>query len=237
MSAPLEDELGRIAARASGLLLADQAASAALDLLTSTAVQAVARASGAGITLTGPDGRRTTTASTDPLVEAADALQYALEEGPCLTAWRSRSVVLVRDAGVDRRWPAWGSAAAATGIASVLSAPLVAGDTAVGAIKVYALEPAAFDEGDASILAMFAAQSAVLVTSVHAYRSAGELSEDVREMLVRRDSLSRATGLLMGREGLSEQSAFAHLMAVAARDRLGMHEVAARVLSSHRARR
>ncbi len=236
MRSPLHDELGPVFARASGLLLADQTAEAVLALLTSTAAHTVAAACGAGITLNGPDGTRMTAAGTDPLVEAADAAQYSLDEGPCLTAWQSRSVVLVRDVATDPRWPTWGQTVAPKGIASALSAPLVAGDTAVGAIKVYAFETGAFDEHDSSILALFAAQCAILVISMQNFRRAGELGEDVRAMLARRDVLYRATGLVMGRDGLSEQAAFARLMALAERDRVNVHEVASRLLASHHAR-
>ena len=233
---PLEDGLVHSVARASGLLLSDQAVAAVLQLLTSTAAQTVTASCGAGVTLTGPDGEPLTAAGTDPLVEAADALQYELAEGPCLTAWQTRRAIVVHDVAADRRWPAWGAAVAAVGIGSALSSPLVAGDVVVGAMKLYGRQPGAFTEHDVATLAMFAAQCAVLVTSAQTFRRAGELTAEVQALLAQRDVLARATGLIMGRDGLPERTAFAHLTSRAQRDAMSVHDVAAQVLASHQAR-
>jgi len=234
--APLEDELVHSVARASGLLLSDQTAGAVLQLLTSTAAQAVTASCGAGLTLTGPDGQPLTAAGTDPLVEAADALQYELAEGPCLTAWQTRRAVVVNDVAADRRWPAWGAAVAAVGIGSTLSSPLVAGDAVVGAMKLYGRKPGAFTEHDVATLALFAAQCAILVTSTQSFRRAGELTAEVQVILAQRDVIARATGLIMGRDVVPERAAFDHLMSLAQRDGMRVHDVAAQVLASYQAR-
>jgi putative methionine-R-sulfoxide reductase with GAF domain len=74
-------------------------------------------------------------------------LQYELDEGPCLTAWRQREVVRVDDVTKETRWPAWTAAVTAFGIGlqSTLSVPLVVQDESLGAMKVYARDPYAFD--------------------------------------------------------------------------------------------
>jgi len=229
--------LEHVVARASGLMLTDRTAESVLGLLTATVMQVVPAASGAGISLLdGDGGREITSAATDPLVEAADAVQYRLDEGPCLTAWRTRGTVRIDDVATDGRWPRWAAAVAPLAVGSVLSAPMVAGDDVVGALKLYGPGRSAFSDRDEATLGLFAAQCAILVSSARTFRRAGHLADDVRSLLAQRDALERATGLLMGRERLSEQGALAHLMAMAERERVSIHQVVARLLSAHTTR-
>lgn len=93
-------------ARVSGMLLTEATVATALSTVTSLAADALAGTAGSGISLLDADGRRITSAATDPLVEQLDDLQYELDEGPCLTAWRERTV-LHSDGRDEQRWPAW----------------------------------------------------------------------------------------------------------------------------------
>src|SRR3954453_22114585 len=128
----------------SGLLLSHETVTTALGLVTSLSLETLPGSSGAGVSIMDEQGRRTSGA-TDPRVERADALQYDLDEGPCLAATALRQVVRVDDAAEERRWPRWGGAAATLGLRSSLSAPMVAGDRALGAVKLYAEQPGPFD--------------------------------------------------------------------------------------------
>ncbi|QGQ18819.1 GAF domain-containing protein [Cellulomonas sp. JZ18] len=226
------DALGWTMARTSGLLLGQDAVDAVLGLLTATALHTVPTATGAGITTSAPDGSRTTVVGTDRTVLAADALQYELDEGPCLTAWRDRRTVRVDDVAHDERWPRWGPAARGLGVASSLSAPLVAADSAVGAIKLYAAGESAFTVEEEATTAMFAAQAGVLLAAAEGFRRGGDLGADLREVLRRRDLVARATGFLMGQDGVSEDAAFTHLLALARRDQRGVHDTAAELLGA-----
>lgn len=226
----LGEELGPAMARASGLLLSGRVVDAVLPRLTATSLQVVPAAVGSGITLVGDDGAKATAAGTDPLVERADALQYELDEGPCLDAWRQRRYVSADDLTTDGRWPRWAPQAAELGLRSVASAGLVAGEASVGAIKLYSTEPAAFDDADRAALALFAAQAAILVNNAETFERAGHLSEDVQAALRERDTVTRATGFVMGREKVPEDRAFSYLMSRAQSDGTSLHEAAARLL-------
>jgi GAF domain-containing protein len=223
--------LSDVLARASGRMLPERTVDSVLELITSTAVQVVPAASGAGATVatgTAP----ASTASTDRLVEEADARQYQLDEGPCLTAWRERVVVRVDDLATDARWPRWAAEARGLGLRSTLSAPLVAGDRALGAMKLYSDRPYAFGADDERTLALFAAQAAVLVDAAAVFRRAGQLSPDLQESLRRREVLSQATGIVMGRDRVPAATAFAHLVALGHRDGRSVHEVAQRLVAT-----
>ena len=230
------EELTAVFARMSGLLLSNETVATALDLVTALAVEAVGAADAAGVTLVDAQGRRRTAGATDALAERADAAQYELDQGPCLAAWAGRAVVRVDDVRTDARWPRWAGAAEGLGLRSALSAPLVAGDTALGAMKLYARSPRAFDARSEHLLAMFAAQAAIFVANVQHAEAGRRLSEDLRAALRERDAVACARGVLMEREGVDEAGAFTLLAARAQQEGSALH-ASARALVEATARR
>lgn len=229
---PLADELAAVSARMSGLLLSRETVATALHLVTSLVGEALPGTAGAGVSLLDEHGRRTTAAATDPLVEHLDGLQYELGEGPCLTAWEGRHVVRVDDIAGDDRWPRWSAAAGDSAMRSALSAPLVAGGEALGAIKVYGREPGTFGERDEYLLTMFAAQSAILVANVRTFENATKVSEALADALRGRDMISIAKGIVMAREHVDEGTAFALLARNAREENRKLRDLAGTLLRS-----
>jgi GAF domain-containing protein len=216
-----------------GLLLTEETVQTALTLVTALAHDTMGPGTvGAGVSIRDSTGRRTSSAATDDVVARADALQYELDEGPCLAAWAGRAVVRLDDTAADERWPQWAAAAAGLGLRSVLSAPLVAGDAALGAIKVYADRPGAYDERSQRLLSMFAGQAAVLLANVRTVQDARRLTDDLRQALHRRDVIAMAKGVLMASEQVAEDAAFALLVSVAQRDHRPLQDVAASVMAA-----
>jgi GAF domain-containing protein len=234
---PLGEELAGVFARMSGLLLSHETVGTALALVSSLAVETVPGTVGAGVTIVDARGHKRTSGATDDRVEQADALQYELEEGPCLAAAASRGVIRVDDLTTDPRWPRWSGAVAPLGLRAALSAPLVAGDGALGAMKVYADEPAAFDDHAERRLMLFSAQAAILVANVQSYERARRLSDELRMTVRSRDVVSMAKGVLMGRDGVAESTAFAMLRDRAEEDGVSLHDAARAVLDSGARRR
>jgi GAF domain-containing protein len=224
-------ELATVFARMSGLLLSEETVHSALELISSLAVETIPAAAGCGVTLLDTYGKPTTAAASDPLVTAADIAQYKLDDGPCLVAWRRRIPVRVDDTATDERWPTWGRAAADLGLRSVLSVPLVAADAGLGAVKLYAREPAAFDARSEHLLTLFGAQAAILLANVQSYRAAERISDKLREALQAREMIAQAKGILMGRHGTGEHSALLMLMAAAKRDGRPLLEAARAVVA------
>jgi GAF domain-containing protein len=209
---PLADELAGIFARMSGLLLSEETVQTALGVLSSLAHETVRGSSGAGVSLI-DRRRRRSSGSTDPRVQEADNLQYEFDEGPCLAAASNREFVRMDDLAADPRWPRWTAAALDLGLRSVMSAPLIAGDRSLGAIKVYAEEPHAFDERSRQLLTLFSAQAAVLVANLQHQERAQRLSGGMREAFRTRDLVCTAKGVLMGRHAVDEATAFGMLLA------------------------
>jgi transcriptional regulator with GAF, ATPase, and Fis domain len=237
VSLPLTDELAAVFGRMSGLLMSEETVETALGLLSSVAQETVPGSSGAGVSIIDQHQRRSSGA-TDGRVRQADNLQYELGEGPCLTATIERRLVRMDDLATDRRWPRWSSAARSLGLHAAMSAPLVAGERAFGAIKVYADRPAVFDTRSEELLGLFAAQAAILVAGVQPWDRGKRLSQDMRDAFRSRDVVNMAKGVLMGRNGVDEDGAIAMLLARSEQDGCTVADAAeALVASSVRRRR
>jgi len=157
------DELGELAVRVSAVLLGDQTGDSAVQILTSISLNAVPNATGAGLTLVGAGGAKTSVAATSEAVLEADALQYHLDQGPCLDACRQAAPIQVADLSLDHRWPAWTRAVRPLNIASLMSIPLVSSGRVQGAIKIYCDMPGVFDERAAFIFGELAHTVALLL--------------------------------------------------------------------------
>ena len=235
-SLPLADELAGIFARMSGLLLTEETVETSLGVLSSLAQETVPGSSGAGVSLI-DRRRRRSSGSTDPRVQAADALQYEFDEGPCLAAATNREFVRMDDLATDPRWPRWTTAATDLGLRSVMSYPLVAGDRSMGAIKVYAETPQVFDDHSAQLLALFSAQAAVLVANLQHQERAQRLSGGMREAFRTRDLVCTAKGVLMGRHAVDEATAFGMLLSRGQEGGISVAQAARTVVDSSVRRR
>lgn len=229
---PLADELAAVFARLSGLLVSQETVQTSLQLVASLAHETVPDSAGAGVTLVDGSGARKSAGATGPRVQQADQIQYDLDEGPCLAAWRDGVVVRVGDTASDSRFPRWGRAAHDLGLRSSLSAPLVAGHETLGAIKVYSTQTGAFTDRSQHLLPMFASQAAVLLANVQAYERAQEVTDQLREALASRDVISTAKGILMLRDRVSEQDAFRMLVSVASRQNRKLRDVAEDIVTT-----
>jgi GAF domain-containing protein len=228
---PLTDELAGVFARMSGLLLSEETVETSLSLLSALARETVPGATGAGVSVIDERGRRSS-GSTDDRVREADSLQYELDEGPCLTAAATRELIRIDDVTADERWPAWASAVAPLGLRAAMSSPLVVGDGALGAMKVYADEPGVFDAGAAERLALFSAQAAVLVANVQSFERAKRLSDGMRQAVHDRDNINMAKGVLMGRNSVDERTALGILLARGDQEGMTVAEAARAIVDS-----
>jgi AmiR/NasT family two-component response regulator len=108
----------------------------------------------------------------------------------------------------------------------------VAGDVSLGALKVYAEDPGTFDADAERRLRLFATQAAIFVSNLQTHERAERLSEGMRQAIRGRDSISMAKGLLMGRNGVDEDTALGMLLARAEQDGSTVAEAAQAVVAS-----
>jgi GAF domain-containing protein len=224
--------LAGVFASLTGVLLTETTAAAALDTATSLAADTIRGSTGAGLTLLDPAGRRITSAATDPLVERLDDLQYRLDEGPCLTAWRESTVVRSESGSDEQRWPSWTRAARTLGMRSFASAALSAGGQTFGAIKVYSTTLDTYTEQDVDLLRRFAAQAAIFVSNIATVRASRQMSDLLEQTLRGRDVVAMARGIIMARHAIGPDDAFRRLIVESHGSRRVLIDVAERIVAS-----
>lgn len=229
---PLAEELQKVFARMSGLLLAEETVQTALELVTALALETIDGATGAGVTLIDAHGDKVTAAATSDRVGQADDLQYRLEEGPCLSAVAQGELIRVDDLEQDERWPRWRAAALPLGVRSSLSAPMISQGRTLGAVKVYGDQAGIFSAAQESLLRRFAEQAAILLANVSSLDQAERLSESLQTALRTRNLIALASGILMERRGLTEEQAFLALVASARREQRELVDEATAVIGS-----
>lgn len=79
---------------------------------------------------------------------------------------------------------------------------------------------------------MLAAQAAILLANVQSYEKAQRVSDQLREALRSRDVIGQAKGVLMERERVDEQRAFAMLVATSRNSNRKLRDVARDVVRS-----
>lgn len=225
------DELWRSVADLSSLLLCEEDQETTLRRVGDLAVRSIGGCDGVGVTLRG-DRRPTTRAATGGLVYEVDTYQYEIDEGPCLEAVASREIIEVEDMASERRWPRFGSHAAERGVRSSLSLPMVVRGEAIGALNLYAFATHAFTPADRQTGTMFAAQAAVAIANAQAYASSVRLAQELREALDSRAMIDQAMGILIGRNGLGPEEAFAALRVRSQGENRKLRDVAADVVRS-----
>ena len=169
-------------------------------------------------------------------MEQADALQYQLDEGPCLIAWRTRELVRIDDTTTDGRWPRWNEAVSPLGVRSVISAPLLVGAESIGAMKVYCERPMNYGPQDEHVMRLLAGQAAILLANSRSLAEARRRSRQLTVALAGRDVIARATGVLLAQGAANEREAFATLAAAARQAGRPVQDVARALVAAVAAR-
>lgn len=228
------DELTLALARIKGLLLTEEKVGRAVQLLAEGIRDAFPGSAGAGVSLMDHQGRRTSTGATDQVVLEADAAQYQLNQGPCLTAWATERTVIIADVVTDDRWPLWSQAVRDVPIRSVISSPLMVGTRCLGALKIYAAEPGVFNEATARPLEKLAFPAATLLDNIQASEAPHRFTEVLSGALYSRDTINRAQGFLMQLHGLTQEQALRELVQLSKTSRQSLLNVSTEILTGTR---
>lgn len=161
----------------------------------------------------------TLTAGSAPTPDVA-AMEGSFDDGPARAAVRSGEFVLVSDAGLERRWPGYASAAAALGIRSVLSVPLVPADVFRAVINLYAPWPHVFTSADITAAIRFVRHTSRALQLAQQLASTVENGADLSTAQLSSAQLSRALARLALRTlirdyGFSTEAALEYLRSVA----------------------
>ena len=182
-----------------------------------------------GVTLV-TQGEPATFAATGLPAEVLDESQHADGDGPCMSAVRSRDIVLSQDLARENRWPAWTAIARRYGIASVLSYPFDVDALMLGALNLYSDQPGAFVD-DVPIVAMLVADHASLLLRVRLRQlTQEELLAQVSDVRAGDAAVERAIGILMAQRGCPADQALRHLHEAATQLGIGLPAVAERLV-------
>ncbi|MET0865871.1 MAG: GAF and ANTAR domain-containing protein [Nakamurella sp.] len=174
---------------------------------------------GASVTLVRADGGQETNASSDHLVEQADDLQYAYDEGPCLRAAEQGGAYLIVDTATDPRWPTWGPAVARLGLRSVLSIHLFTDRRVLGALNLYYETKDDFSDDEVEVAKVVAAHASVALAKLRSER-------DLWRAIDSRHLIGQAQGMLMERFKISSEKSFSVLRRYSQQYNIKLHEVA-----------
>jgi GAF domain-containing protein len=220
-----QDPLARSLAAMSRFFVGEGTLHETLTRVAQFAEEAVPAASMTGITML-VEGRARTAVFTDETAPEVDTVQYESGAGPCLDAFRHEQVLVIHDTTKDDRWPAFSEAAAAHGIRSTLSIPLIANREGVGALNFYAREPNGFSEDDVEVAAQFGAQAGIVLANAQAYWDAHQLSQNLATAMQSRAVIEQAKGILMGAQRCSSDEAFKILVRASQRENRKLRDIA-----------
>jgi GAF domain-containing protein len=214
----------------SGFFVGDATLSETLHRVSELACTAVSGADMVGLTML-VDGRPRTAVFTDDAAPEIDAAQYDTGIGPCLDAFRHRRVFRIDDVATDEQWRPFSEAAAAHGIRSTMSLPLLARHEGMGALNLYSRSHRAFSDDDVEIGMKFATQAAIVLANAQAYWDARQLGEDMAEAMRARAVIEQAKGILMGAERCSADEAFQILVRASQRENRKLRDIAANIVA------
>ncbi len=205
----------------------------ALRLVVALAQATVSGADGVSVSLQ-RHGRLATVAASDQTVSDMDADQYATGEGPCVDASVEGRWFHAESLDQETRWPSFTPRARKLGISAILSHPLLADDRPVGALNIYSRTAVAFAPKEQELAAIFATEASLILRDAGADVSDEQLSGRLGEALRRRHIIAQAQGVVMERDGVSEDAAYTRLRNFSRRSDRPLHEWAADVVGSTR---
>jgi GAF domain-containing protein len=225
---PLADALVAL----SQFQVADVTVGDTLHRLAEISVGAVAPAAFLGMSMLAEDGHPTTAVFTDPASPEIDQAQYQEGKGPCLDAWRQGTNVRLDDVEDARdRYPAFSAACRERGIRSTLSLAMVVGESSIGAMNLYAREPAGFSDDHEELCGHLARVSGTVLANVSAYWTAFDLAEGLDRAMRTRAVIEQAKGVLMARPPYPDADrAFDMLRSASQRENVKLNAIAQRII-------
>ena len=154
------------------------------------------------------DGHPATVVSSDERAAQYDEVQYGFDEGPCLTAMRSGTVVLIEDLAEDQRFSRYRPRALALGVRSSLALPLDGGVHGIGALNLYSRHAQAFGPRAQAEAKRFADEVSRALNLAMRIAHHVEISDQLRAALTSRTVIDQTIGIIMGQNRCDADTAF-----------------------------
>ena len=217
----------------SRVTLVDRTLSEVLTDITRVAAQGIPGAESTSITLL-RDDKAFTAAHHGEMALAADELQYAKGNGPCMDAARGGVLLRIDDMRSDQRWPDYVShVVGAAGALSSLSVPLPYQGSSIGALNTYSSQPGAFASPESLQAGLEVAEViAVAVANAEAHWQLGEQARNMRLAMESRAVIEQAKGVLMAQRHVDADQAFEMLREASQRYNRKLRDIAAGIVAS-----
>ena len=206
-----------------------------LDSLVRWAVEQSPGAEACGLTVE-QAGRGQTVTYSGELAARGDERQYELDDGPCLEALRTGTVVTVRDLADEDRWGDYPRRALEAGVRSSLSFPLALGERGRGALNLYSGRADAFGDVDQQAGRSCAGQASGALTVAWRMADREHAVEHLRRGMLTRQEIGQAVGLLMAQRRCTADEAFKLLQHASQRSNEKLRDVAHRMITGHEER-
>ena len=215
----------------SRLVVHEETLETTLQRIVDVAGQAIPGVLGVSITL--KKGRQPYTAvATSAPIQAIDEREYAVDEGPCISAMDTGELQRLDDTATEERWPKFTQVCREEGLGSTLGVPLKVGADTYGAMNLYATVAHAFDEAATSAALLLGEQASVALANARSYTEAGERTRQLQEALETRVVIEQAKGILMAMERIDADAAFDRLKTRSQRTNRKLRLVAEEVVAS-----
>ena len=219
------EELGRHFDALAAQLRVD-ASEALSSRIAACALAAIPSADHSGLTFVREGRRPRTLVASSDVVNQVDELQYQRRTGPCLEAADRAAVVRVDDLAAESRWAGFGPACAeSTGIRSLLWVRLRLDGADRAAMNLYSAAPRAFSSEDEATAVLFAPFVALALAHELERRRSTELETALHSSR----QIGMAIGIVMSRELLTEEQAFARLVEASQHLNVKLRDIAVRV--------
>jgi GAF domain-containing protein len=116
-----------------------------------------------------------------------------------------------------------------------LSVPLTVDQRPLGMLRVYSETEGALDETPGHLVEAFAGQASVVLANALAYTTVEQQNAQLYDALASRETIGKAIGILMEREGLTDEEAFSMLRAASQNSNIKLRDIASELLARTKA--
>ena len=176
------------------------------------------------------DGSPATVASSSEDAKRLDEKQYAFDDGPCLTALRHGTTILVPDVEADDRWAHYASTVSGEGIRSVLAVPIATDPGSAAALNCYSRTSGVFDSDTVREVERHAVSMSRILRLALKVHPPEIYPEHLRSALKSRAVVDAAVALIMVQNRCSREQSMELLHLAARATDTKLHNIAADIL-------
>ena len=160
-----------------------------------------------------------------------DRIEQSLGDGPCIEALDTGVPVLLGDVSVDQRWPEYGKALSAAGVASSLGIPMKLEDDGGAVLDFFAPVSGLFDEPAVADAMRFGEMAGKALRLAARIASADQRAENLKASMDTRTVIDVACGIIMAQNNCRKDQAFELLRSASSTRNRKLNEIAEALVS------